>query len=114
MLRQIRKGSASEYARAGLANLAFFLEAGAVSRDPATGTYRVDVATMRGAIDSLAERYLRLQGDGDYADALAFIPKEIGLTPTLKIDLDRLAQANIPTGVRFMPATGLSIVGTRS
>jgi hypothetical protein len=114
MLRQIRKGSASEYARAGLANLAFFLEAGAVSRDPATGTYRVDVTTMQGAIDSLAEKYLRLQGDGDYDGALAFIPKEIGLRPTLKVDLDRLAEANIPMGVKFVPATGLSIVEARS
>jgi hypothetical protein len=114
MLKQMRKGSASEYARAGLANLSFLLESGAVNRDSATGTYRVDAAVMRGAIDSLAERYLRVQGDGDYRGALAFIPKEMELNPTLTVDLDRLAAANIPMGLRFVPATGLSIVGTRS
>ena len=114
MLKQMRKGSASEYARAGLANLSFLLESGAVNRDPDTGTYRVDVAVMRGAIDSLAERYLRVQGDGDYRGALAFIPKEMELNPTLTDDLDRLAAANIPMGIRFVPATGFSIVGTRS
>jgi hypothetical protein len=33
---------------------------------------------------------------------------------TLKVDLDRLAEANIPMGVKFVPETGLSIVETRS
>jgi Peptidase family M49 len=114
LLRQIRKGSASEHSRAALANLGFLLETGAISRHPGTGTYRVDVPTMARAIDTLAERYLRLQGDGDYDGALAFIPKDMGLNPTLKVDLDRLAAANIPIGVRFVPATDLSIAGTRS
>ena len=91
LIRQIRKGSASGYARANLANLGFFAEAGAIRRDDAAATYEVDVRRMRDAIDSLAGRYLRLQGDGDYAAALTFIPKEIGLSPTLKVDLDRLA-----------------------
>jgi Peptidase family M49 len=108
MFRQIRKGSASVYARANLANLGSLLEAGAISRDPATGTYRVDVPTMRRAIDFLTAKYLHLQGDGDYEDAVAFIPKEIELSPTLKADLDRLAAANIPKAVRFLPATDLA------
>ena len=108
-IRQLRAGSASVYARASLANLGFLLEQGAISRDPGTGTYRVDVLTMRGAIDSLAEKYLRLQGDGDYEGAIAFIPKEFELSSTLKIDLDRLAAANIPKAIRFRPATDLAL-----
>ncbi len=109
MIRQIRRGSAPDEARASLANLGFLLEAGAISRDPGAGTYRVDVPTMRRAIDSLAEKYLRLQGDGDYEGAIAFIPKEIELSPMLKADLDRLAAANIPKAVRFRPATNLAL-----
>ena len=108
-IRQLRSGSASVYARAGLANLGFLLERGAISRDPGTGTYRVDVLTMREAIDSLAEQYLHLQGDGDYDGSIAFIPKEFELSATLKIDLDRLAAANIPKAVRFRPATDLAL-----
>lgn len=103
MIRQVAKGSASDYARANLANLGFLLETGAVSREPATGTYRVDVEMMREAIDSLAERYLRLQGDGDYGGSIAFIPKEMQLNPALQSDLDRLAAAQIPKFVRFRP-----------
>jgi hypothetical protein len=107
MIRQIRKGSASDYARANLANLDFFLETGAISRDPATGSYRVDISTMRRTVDSLAEKYLRLQGNGDYEGTIAFIPKEVELSPTLKADLQRLEAANIPKSVRFRPATDL-------
>jgi Peptidase family M49 len=104
LIRQIRKGSASGYARANLANLEFLLGAGAIKRDDAARTYEVDVRQMRTAIDALAGRYLRLQGDGDYTAALAFIPKAMDLTPTLQADLDRLAAMNIPTAVRFRPA----------
>jgi hypothetical protein len=104
MLRQMRKGSASEYARAGLANLGFLSEAGAIDRDHASGTYRVNVPAMRQAIDSLAEKYLRMQGDGDYDASIAFVPTEMAIGPILQGDLDRLEAANIPKGVRFLPA----------
>ena len=104
LIRQIRKGSASGYARANLANLEFLQDAGAIRRDDATGTYEVDVRRMREAIDALAGRYLRLQGDGDYAAAQAFIPKAMDLTPALQADLDRLAAMSIPNAIRFRPA----------
>ena len=104
LIRQIRKGSASGYARANLANLSFLRETGAIGRDNAAGTHAVDVRRMRDAIDALAGRYLRLQGDGDYAAALAFIPKAMDLTPALRADLERLAARSIPNAIRFRPA----------
>ena len=104
LIRQIRKGPASGYARANLANLDSLRGAGAIRRDDATGTYEVDVRQMRVAIDALAGRYLRLQGDGDYEAALAFIPKAMDLTPALEADLDRLAAMAIPNVIRFRPA----------
>ena len=76
-------------------------------RDNAEGTYAVDARTMRDAIDSMAGRYLRLQGDGDYAAALLFIPKVMDLTPELRADLDRLAANSIPNAIRFRPAIDL-------
>src|SRR2546428_11344663 len=100
ILRQSRKGSASEFARACIANLGFLMDAGGIQRDPATGRYRVHVPAMRTAIESLAERYLHLQGDGDYVGALAFIPKQLEPTASLAADLGRLAAADIPTGIR--------------
>ena len=104
LIRQIRMGSASGYARANLANLGALRDAGAIRRDDALGTYEVDVRRMREAIDTLAGRYLRVQGDGDYAAALDLIPKAMDLTPALRADLDRLAAMNIPTAIRFRPA----------
>ena len=109
LIRQIRKGSASGYARANLANLDVLLGAGAIRRDDAAGTYNVDVGRMREAIDALAGRYLRLQGDGDYAGAQAFIPKAIDLTRALQADLDRLAAMRIPNAIRFRPAIATTL-----
>ncbi len=104
LIRQIRKGSASGYARANLANLQFLQGADAIKRDDAPGTYVVDAQRMREAIDALAGTYLRLQGDGDYRGAQAFIPKAMDLTVALQADLDRLAAMSIPTAIRFRPA----------
>jgi hypothetical protein len=104
LIRQIRNGSASGYARANLANLDVLREAGAIKRDDALGAYEVDVRQMRKAIDVLAGRYLRIQGDGDYNAALAFIPKAMDLTHALRADLNRLAAMEIPNAIRFRPA----------
>jgi hypothetical protein len=58
---------------------------------------------MRRAVDSLVATYLRLQGDGDYEGALALIPKEMKLEPTLQADVDRLSAAKIRKGNWFHP-----------
>lgn len=113
MFNLIRRGAGSDHARANLANLRALLEAGAIKRDLRAQRYEVDVPTMRQAVDSLVARYLRLQGDGDYEAALAFIPKEMDLEPGLSADLDRLAAAKIPKGNWFHPAVTNRQVDTR-
>ena len=50
LIRQIRKGSASGYARANLTNLGFLQETDAIRRDDAAGTYDVDARRMRDAM----------------------------------------------------------------
>ena len=56
---------------------------------------------MQEAVNGLSERIIRLQGDGDY-DAVARFAKELGtMSPALKADLDRVAQAGIPVDVVF-------------
>lgn len=104
LIRQIRYGPASGYARASLASLEVLLAAGAIRRDDTSGTYSVNGPLMRDAIDSLAGRYLRLQGDGDHASALAFIPMAMDLTPALRADLERLDAMGIPNAIRNWPA----------
>ena len=101
IFRSVRFGAADAHGRANLAQFEFFKAAGAFSRDAATGTYRVDADKMRSAINAYCEKVLRIQGDGDYAAAVAFLPKSDSMDPQLKTDLDGLATANIPTDVVF-------------
>jgi hypothetical protein len=101
LFRSVRFGAANAHGRANLAQFNFFKERGAFSRDAATGTYRVDPAKMRAAVDAYSEKVLKIQGDGDYAGAGAFLPKPGEMDPTLKTDLEGLASAQIPTDIVF-------------
>lgn len=101
LFRSMRFGASSAHGRANLAQFMFLKEQGAFSRDAATGAYRVELARMQTAIGALAEKILRLQGDGDHAGATAFLPKAGDMDPILGEDLGRLASANIPTDIVF-------------
>jgi hypothetical protein len=101
LFRSIRFGATEAHGRANLAQFLFFRQMGAFTRDPATGTYRVDLPKMQAAMNALSEKILRLQGDGDYASVVAFLPKAGAMDETLAADLARLASADIPTDVVF-------------
>jgi hypothetical protein len=101
LVRSVRFGAASPHGRANLAQFDFFKERGAFSRDAATGTYRVDADQMRAAVEAYCDKVLRLQGDGDYAGAAAFLPKPGEMDPELAQDLAALESANIPTDIVF-------------
>ena len=99
ILRSIRFGAADAHGIANLVRFNYFEQAGAISRDAETGTYRVNPAAMENAASSLSDKILRLQGDGDYEGAVR-LAKEMGtLSRALKADLDRLA--DIPVDVVF-------------
>ena len=101
LFRSIRFGATEAHGRANLAQFVFFQQQGAFTRDAATGTYRVDLVKMQAAMSAMAEKILRLQGDGDYDGTVAFLPKKGEMDPVLKADLDRLASADIATDVVF-------------
>lgn len=109
MFRMIGLGSASPNGRSNIVQLGVFQELGAVTRDPLDGTYRVDVPKMQQAFEALAEKLLRLQGDGDYEGSLAFFPKRPAIVPALQADLDHLATMDIPKTVMFKP--GRDVLG---
>jgi hypothetical protein len=101
LFRSVRFGGADAHGRANLAQFDFSKARGAFTRDDATGTYRVDADKMQAAIDAYCETVLKIQGDGDYAGAVAFLPKAGEMDPTLKADLEGLATADIPTDIVF-------------
>jgi hypothetical protein len=109
IFRSVRFGAASAHGRANMARFNFFAERGAFARDAETGTYRVDMARMREAMDALGERILTFQGDGDYDGVVAFMEQYGVIGPELQRDLARVNEAGIPVDVVF--EQGLSVLG---
>jgi hypothetical protein len=101
VFRSIRFGATSAHGRANMIRFNFFEQAGAFSRDDASGTYRVNRAAFEQAVQDLSARLLTLQGDGDYAAVDAFVTDMGNVSPTLQADLDRLAAAAIPVDIVF-------------
>lgn len=101
ILRSVRFGASSAHAKANMVGFNFFAEQGAITRDEASGTYRVDFEKMMAAMEALARRLLTIQGDGDYEAAVALLTEQGIIGPTLQADLDRLATAGIPVDVVF-------------
>ena len=109
IFRSIRFGATEAHGRANAAQLSYFEEHGAFTRDSATGRYRVDFARMRTAVDSLGSLILRFQGNGDYAGVTKFMAARSALSPTLQRDLARLGIKGIPVDVVF--EQGLDVLG---
>jgi hypothetical protein len=101
IFRSVRFGASSAHGQANMVRFSYFQEAGAFTRDPESGTYRVDMEAMRSAVDGLSELILTLQGDGDY-EGVDRLMVERGLVPdALQADLERLAEAGIPVDIVF-------------
>jgi len=101
IFRSIRFGTSSAHGNANLVRFNFFEAAGAFSRHPQSGIYRVEFEKMQQAVNALSENILRLQGDGDYEAVVSFIDKYGTLGDTLQQDLDRVGKAGIPVDVVF-------------
>jgi hypothetical protein len=101
IFRSVRFGASNAHGRANAAQISFFQDRGAFSRDSTAGRYRVDFPKMRAAVDELAGIILRLQGDGDYAKASQFMAEREKLSPALQQDLAQLGSKGIPVDIVF-------------
>jgi len=107
IFRSVRFGASSAHGQANMVRFNYFAEHGAFARDEASGTYRVDFAAMRSAVDGLSALILTLQGDGDYA-GVDQLMAEKGIVPTeLQADLDRLDALGIPRDIVFEQGIGV-------
>ncbi|MEO5825737.1 MAG: Zn-dependent hydrolase [Gemmatimonadales bacterium] len=107
IFRSVRFGASSAHGRANVARFNFFSELGAFVRDSTTGTYRVDLARMPAATDSLSATIIRFQGNGDYVGVSTWMEKYGVISPQLQADLDRLGTAGIPVDVVFEQGVGV-------
>jgi hypothetical protein len=101
IFRSVRFGAASAHGKANMMRFYYFQEAGAFTRDAATGTYRVDYERMKQAMLDLSGTILKLQGDGDYETAKAMIEEKGTIREALQNDLDRIGDAGIPVDIVF-------------
>jgi hypothetical protein len=107
IFRSIRFGASNAHGQANAAQLSFFQDRGAFTRDPATGRYRVDFPRMQAAVDALAGQILQFQGNGDYAGVSRFMKERGQLSPELQGDLARLGSRGIPVDIVFEQGTGV-------
>jgi len=110
IIRSVRFGASSAHGRANMACLNFFQQAGAFTVD-GSGRYRVDEAKMEKAVEALAAKILKFQGDGDYDGVKAWSGESGKISPALQSALDRLAKANIPVDIVF--EQGAAVLGVK-
>lgn len=101
LLRSVRFGAGDAHGRANIAAFNFLQRQGAFTRDASTGKYRVNFDKMRAGMNALAEKILRLQGDGDYAGVGGYYEEYGKISPELQGDLGRLKTKGIPVDVIF-------------
>ena len=101
IFRSIRFGSSSAHGKANMIRFNYFKEMGAFAKNKETGKYKIDFAAFEKAMDSLSEKILTLQGDGNY-DGVAKLVKEKGVIDAdLQADLDKLTAKGIPVDIVF-------------
>jgi hypothetical protein len=112
IFRSVRFGASSAHGQANMLTFNFLQQAGAFSRDEASGRYRVDIDAMRKGVDALSQKILTLQGEGDYDGARAALADFGGVDESLGGDLKRLADAGIPVDIVF--EQGIEVLGLKA
>lgn len=107
IFRSVRFGASSAHGKANMIRFNYFKEQGAFAKDPETGTYKIDFEKMQQAMNSLSEKILTLQGDGDYEGVKQLVDEKALIQPELQSDLDKLAAQGIPVDVVFEQGIGV-------
>ena len=101
IFRSVRFGAASAHGKANMMRFYYFQEQEAFTRNPETGTYKVDFDKMTKAMHSLAESILVTQGNGDYEGAKKVLDEMGFIKEELQDDLNKINESNIPVDIRF-------------
>jgi hypothetical protein len=95
--RSIRFGVAEAHGAANMIQFNFMREMGAITFDPATEKFHVNVDKMPAAVKALAEKLLMIEATGDYDGAKAFIDKYSVSSPELEKLIGKLK--DVPTDI---------------
>ena len=107
IFRSIRFGTSSAHGMANLIRFNYFVENGAITYDDEQEAWRVEYDQVQDVTDSLSNRILTFQGDGDYEGVANFVEEYGQVGPQLQNSLNRLAEAGIPTDIVFEQGKGV-------
>lgn len=111
IFRSVRFGASSAHGKANMIRFNYFNEMGAFERDSETNTYTINYDKLEEAMNSLSEKILTLQGEGDYEGVSELVDQKAKIEPELEADLARLAQAGIPVDIVFQQ--GVEVLGLK-
>jgi len=100
LIRSVRFGAGEAHGQANMMCFNYFEDQQAFTR-AADGTYKVDIAKTKAAVDAWSAKILHFQGDGDYNGAAAYLKANGKIRPELQAGLDKLKTANIPVDIYF-------------
>ncbi len=101
IFRSARFGIASSHGKANMMRFYYFQDKGAFTKNPETGTYKVDFEKMKAAMNELTEKILIIQGDGDFEQAKTWVEADGKIKEDLQKDLDKINEAGIPRDIVF-------------
>ena len=109
IFRSVRFGVSSSHGKANMLRFYYFKDKGAFSKDEETGMYSVNFEKMKEAMNSLTEKILVIQGDGNYEEAKKWVEEKGKIGDELQKDLDKVNEAGIPVDIVF--EQGLITIG---
>ncbi|QCK15474.1 dipeptidyl-peptidase 3 family protein [Mangrovivirga cuniculi] len=105
IFRSVRFGASSAHGQANMIRFNYFQEMDAFNYDEETGQYSVNFENFQKAMNSLSEKILTLQGDGDYEGVTVLFEEKGSISPELQDALDKVTEAGIPVDIRFNQGT---------
>ncbi|MFH2051882.1 MAG: peptidase [bacterium] len=90
LFRSVRFGIGEAHGQANAIQFNYLMEKQAISHDPATGRFSVDVPVFERAIDEMVGEICMIQALGDYEASAAFISRYGGMAPVLAEALQKL------------------------
>lgn len=100
LIRSVRFGAAEAHGKANMMCFNFFEDKKAFSQNE-DGTFKVDIAKTRQAVNDWSAFILSVEGEGDYDKAVSYMKENGKVRPELQAGLEKLKNANIPKDVVF-------------
>ncbi len=100
IFRSSRFGASNAHGKANMLCMKYFADYGAFLYLD-NGYYKVNFEEMKTAVESLVEKIVTMQGNGDYEGVKAWVEADGVMTENLRRDLDKVNAAGIPVDIVF-------------